>query len=486
MKAEARRPWRAVLNSGFLPRLKLIGSAALTALFLSSCAVGPDYVKPEPLVEDKWFSEEVGGAGTREAATDWWTVLGDPQLEKYINAAAAQNRELEAARAAVLRARSLRRESAAPFYPTLGANAAAVRQRSGGETSSAFSGTIDSSWELDVFGGTRRATEAAGARVDGAEENRRAVLLSVLAETARNYYAVRGFQKRIAITQKNIGLQERTYKLVDTLFQLGEASAFDLSRARGQLELTQSRLPDLEAEMRAGIFRLSVLLGQPPEALLGEMSAVKPLPAPPDVVPVGLRSDILRRRPDVRAAERELAASTADIGAATARLYPDFSLTGVVGGSARVLSDLFQSGSTIFSIGSFLRWPIFEGGALRARIDAEGAEADRAEALYEQSVLDALADAETALTRYARKLDTRNRLQNAVESRQRSVELARALFDSGEEDFLSVLDAERELVNAEDELVRSETDAILNLITLYTALGGGWEAFEEAGGEAEE
>ncbi|MBZ0221374.1 MAG: efflux transporter outer membrane subunit [Candidatus Methylomirabilis sp.] len=485
MTAEAKRSVFAGLNSGFARGVKLLGATAIASLLFSSCAVGPDYKAPEPLVQDQWFSEQVGEAGMRGPATDWWKVLGDPQLEKYINAAVARNKELDAARAIALRARALRSESAAPFYPTLGANAAAVRQRSGGETSSAFSGTLDSSWEIDVFGGTRRATEAAGARVEGAEENRRAVLLSVLAEVARNYYAVRGFQKRIAITQKNIELQERTYRLVDTLFQLGEASAFDLSRARGQLELTQSRLPDLEAEMRAGIFRLSVLLGQPPEALLEEMSAVKPLPAPPDVVPVGLRSDILRRRPDVRAAERELAASVADIGAATARLYPDFSLTGAVGSSARVLSDLFQSGSGIFSIGSFLRWPIFEGGALRARIKAEGAEADQAEALYEQSVLDALADAETALTRYAQKLNTRNRLQNAVESRQRSVELARALFDSGEEDFLSVLDAERELVNAEDELVRSETDTILNLITLYTALGGGWEVFEEPGRAAE-
>lgn len=484
MTADARKTG---LKKGPRSGLRLFALAAASVFALSSCTVGPDYRPPERRFADGWASAPVAGAPEKkEVATEWWTVFNDPQIEKYIHAAVVRNYDLEAARASVLRARALRRESAAPFYPSLRANTAVTRQRSGGETSSTFSGALDASWEIDIFGGTRRATEAAGARLEVAEENRRAVLLSVLAEVARNYYDVRGFQKRIAITQKNIDLQEQTYKLVETLFQLGEASAFDLSRARGQLELTQSRLPDLDAEMRAGIFRLSVLLGQPPEALLEEMTVVKPLPAPPDVVPVGLRSDMLRRRPDVRAAERELAASTADIGAATARLYPDFSLTGVVGRSARVLSDLFEPGSGIFSIGQFLRWPIFEGGALRARISAEGAEAEQAAALYEQRVLESLADAETALTRYAQKLNTRSRLQDAVESRRRSVELARALFDSGEEDFLSVLDAERELVNAEDELVRSETDTILNLVTLYTALGGGWEVFEEAGRAAEE
>jgi len=468
---------------------------AFSAFLLSSCTVGPDYERPEQSFLDRWFSagEEPEKTRTEEIKTDWWTVFHDPQLEKYIQKAVAQNRELEAARANVRRARALRRETAAPFFPNLDADFGRTRQGTSGTTASTFSGgarrTIydggfDASWEIDIFGGTRRATEAADARVEEAVNNRRAVLLSVLAETARNYYEVRGLQKRTDITRKNIDLQTQTYELVGSLFKMGEASEFDLSRARGQLELTQSRLPGFNAEMKANIFRLSILLGQPPETLLEEMEKTRPLPAPPDVVPVGLRSDILRRRPDVLAAERRLAASSADIGVATADLFPKFNLTGGVGRSSSVFSDLFEPESNVFSIGQFFQWPVFQGGAIRARIKVEKAETEQAAALYEQAVLNALGDAETALTRYAQKLKTRNRLQNAVNSRRRSAELARARFNAGEEDFLSVLDAERELTSAEDELVVSETDTVLNLVALYTALGGGWDVFERSDGLA--
>jgi NodT family efflux transporter outer membrane factor (OMF) lipoprotein len=389
----------------------------MTVLLLSACVVGPNYEKPSLSFSDQWFSEpEQTTSFLDEIKTDWWRIFGDPQLEKYIETTVAQNNELEAARAGVLRARALRREAIAPFYPSMDAELQRTRQGTSGATSGTFSagsrrtiydGSLNASWEIDLFGGTRRAEEAAQARLQGALDERRGVLLAVLAETARNYYDVRGLQKRIAITQKNIDVQEQTYQLVENLFAVGEASEFDLSRARGQLQLNQSRLPDLDADMKAGIYRLSVLLGQPPEALLKEMQTTKLLPAPPDVVPVGLRSDILRRRPDVRAAEQQ------------------------------------------------------------------------AVALYEQAVLDSLADAESALIRYAQKLETRNRLQSAVESRQHAVRLSGALFNAGEENFLAVLDAERELIIAEDQLVVSETDTLLNLVSLYTALGGGWEVFEE-------
>jgi multidrug efflux system outer membrane protein len=461
----------------------------MTVLFLSACSVGPDYEKPSLSFSDQWFSvTEQKTSSSEEIKTDWWRIFGDPQLEKYIETAVVQNKELEAARAGVLRARALRREAIAPFYPFMDAELTRTRQGTSGATSETFSagsrrtiydGSLNASWEIDLFGGTRRTEEAEQARLQGTLDERRGVLLAVLAETARNYYDVRGLQKRIAITQKNIDVQEQTYQLVENLAVVGEASEFDLSRARGQLQLNQSRLPDLDADMKAGIYRLSVLLGQPPEALLKEMQTTKLLPAPPDVVPVGLRSDILRRRPDVRAAEQQLAAAVAEIGVATAELFPQFFLTGSAGRSASVFSDLFDPISNTFSFGQLLRWPIFEGGAIRARIKVREAEAQQAVALYEQAVLDSLADAESALIRYAHKLETRNRLQSAVESRQHAVRLSGALFNAGEENFLAVLDAERELIIAEDQLVVSETDTLLNLVSLYTALGGGWEVFED-------
>lgn len=450
----------------------------LLALLLAACTVGPDYRSPSGSFLDRWFSAPEETITQDAIQTDWWTVFGDPQLERYIRDAAAHNNTLKASQATVLQARALRREAAASFFPVIGAEGGHTRQNTGSGASGVYDSGFDASWEIDIFGGTRRAEEAASARLQKADDQKRGVLLAVLAEVARNYYEVRGVQKRIAVTQKNIALQEQTLKLVDSRNRLGEASAFDLNRARGQFQVTQSLLPDLNADMKAGIYRLSILLGQPPEALLGEMTQTRPLPAPPDVVPVGLRSDILRRRPDVRAAERDLAAHTADIGAATAELFPQFFLTGSAGRSASVFSDLFLPAGNVFSVAQIFQWPIFEGGAIRARIRAEEAEEMRAAALYEQTVLEALADAETALTRYAGTLETRNLLQDAYESRESAVKLARLLFDSGEEDFLAVLDAERELASVENDLASSETDSVLNLVALYTALGGGWEVFE--------
>jgi multidrug efflux system outer membrane protein len=473
-------------------------------VLLTACAVGPEYQSPDLRYSDTWgaqhplaeqtafqYSRAGDSAGnkdtvqTRDVQTDWWRIFNDPLLEKYVDLAMLENHDLRAARARVDQARGLRQEIEALFYPQIDASASALRQGTSRNTGSAgsrrtlYSAGLDASWEIDLFGGVQRENEAEQARLERAMEERRAVLLSVLAETARSYFAIRGIQKRIAIIHANIELQRSTFELIENLFTMGEATEFDLSRAKGQLELTQARLPDLDADLKTAIFQLSVLIGQPPETLLQELLAAAPLPAPPDMVPLGLRSDILRRRPDIRVAERELAAATADIGVAVADLYPRFSLTGNIGRSASVFSDLFESGSNVFSIGPLLRWPIFQGGAIRANIMVQEAEAKEAAIRYEQTVLNSLADVESALTRYAQKLLTRDSLRNAMISSERSTELARALFNSGEENFLSVLDAERELTSVKDELVISETDTILNLIALYTALGGGWEVFEE-------
>jgi multidrug efflux system outer membrane protein len=472
---------------------------------LAACAVGPDYQSPDLHYSDQWNAQSpqdtqtafiYPGSGQTASGdqkntatdliqTDWWRIFNDPQLEKYIDLAILENHDLRAARARVDQARGLRQEIEALFYPQVDAAASGLRQGTSRTTGSAgsrrtiYSAGLDASWEIDLFGGIQRENQAEQARLELAMEERRAVLLSVLAETARSYYAIRGIQKRIAIIHANIELQRNTFELIENLFQMGEATEFDLSRAKGQLELTQARLPDLDADLKTAIFQLSVLIGQPPEALLSELLAAKPLPAPPDMVPLGLRSEILRRRPDIRQAERELAAATADIGVAVADLYPSFSLTGNIGRSASVFSDLFDSASNVFSIGPILRWPIFQGGAIRANIKVQEAEAQEAAIRYEQAVLNSLADVESALTRYAQKLLTRDSLRNAMISSERSTELARVLFNSGEENFLSVLDAERELTSVKDELVISETDTILNLIALYTALGGGWEVFEK-------
>ncbi|TVP79175.1 MAG: efflux transporter outer membrane subunit [Puniceicoccaceae bacterium] len=465
--------------------------AILAGLAATACTVGPDYVAPHTESETTadWATPLGSRADSQASAIDlaWWQRFEDPLLTDYIERAIAENPGIEAARARIEGARAARGESRAPWLPSLDAEARRSREGTSGATSnpnnsgntrSSNSGILSASWELDFFGRTRRAVEAADARLDRAVEDRRTLVLATVAEVARAYHEIRGTQKQIAITQKNVELQTRTVELVENLFASGEASEFDLSRARGQLQVTRARLPDLDAELLAGIYRLGPLLGQAPGTLREEMIQPHSLPSPPELIPIGAPSEILRRRPDIRSAERELAATNADIGVATAELFPRFTLLGNVGRIAASSRDLNSSLADSYGFTQLVDWPIFQGGALRARISLSEAAAQMATANYEATVLAALADAETALVRYLRKLDTRAALADAVENRQRSVELARALFDAGEEDFLAVLDAERELLATENELVLSETNSILNLITLYAALGGGWEVFE--------
>ncbi|MFU8848284.1 MAG: efflux transporter outer membrane subunit [Opitutales bacterium] len=465
----------------------LLPSLGLTLLALTACKVGPNYQTPQLETATVWAGPE--DALTTEAASElrWWTSFEDPLLEDYITTAMRENRNLLAAESRVRRAAALRRESFSGLFPVLNSEARHRREGTSGTNANVFSGGarrtqydlgLAASWELDLFGGVRRAEEAASARVESELERQRALRLATLAEVARNYYQVRGAQKRIAITEDNIRLQSKTFDLIRNRFESGEASEFDLSRARGQLLTTEARLPNLHADLRAGIYRLSILLGQAPGGLLDEMTTAKALPAPPDRIPLGQSSELLLRRPDLRAAERELAAATADIGAATADLFPRFTLLAGAGRSSASSADLTSPLSNRYNATQLIEWPIFQGFALRARIEAQEAEAQEALALYEQAVLQALADTESALVRYLNERETNTILEDALESRQRAVTLARALFESGEEDFLAVLDAERELVTAEDEQALAQTRAVLELVTLYAALGGGWEAFE--------
>ncbi len=460
---------------------------AALSLGLVSCTLGPDYKKPENPNSNEWASEQFGHTTTNQIQLEWWKVFNDPLLEKYIDEAAANNKDIQIALANVRRARALRSEEKGALFPEVSASGDGERSRSSDKVARSGNGSItnlydagfDASWELDIFGGNTRAVEAADARLGGAVADYRAAMLSTLAEVARNYYEARGLQKRIAITENNAKLLQETFKLIEARNEAGEASKFDLSRARGEYQLTRARVPNLKADLQASIFNLSVLLGKPPEFLMAEMQYVKPLPAPPDIVPVGLRSDMLRRRPDVQAAERELAASIADIGAEEAELFPKFFLTGDIGTQARVFGDLFSAAGGVWSFGGLMQWSVFEGGAIRARIKAQEEESKAALATYEKAVLQALADTETALTRYGRELETRKRLDEGVQSRRESVQLAKQLFDAGEEDYLAVLDAERELTASEDDLVISETNSITKLVALYAALGGGWEQFPE-------
>lgn len=456
-----------------------------TTILLTSCAVGPDYERPQQSFFEGWFSFHDEAVASDPVQLDWWTMFNDPLLTDFVRTAARNNKDIEIAKANLLAARAVRSEAGSSFFPSVAGASSATRSKQGsgsfnnggGQIRNLYEAGFDASWELDIFGGNRRAYEAADARLGSAEASFQDVMLSTLSEVTRTYYEARGLQKRIAITEQNADLQKQTFELIQNRLEVGEASEFDLSRAKGEYQLTVARVPNLRADLDTSVYMLSVLLGQPPEALLEEMMQVKPLPAPPDLVPVGLRSDILRRRPDVRMAERDLAASVADIGTQTAELFPKFFLTGDIGSQARTFGDLFTGMAEFWSLAGLVDWSVFEGGAIRARIDIEEAESKAALAQYEKTILEALADAESSLSQYGQELETRRRLEEAVASRRKSVNLAQELLDAGETDYLAVLDAERELISSEDELVLSETRSLTKLIALYTALGGGWEQF---------
>ncbi|MGK0187188.1 MAG: NodT family efflux transporter outer membrane factor (OMF) lipoprotein [Verrucomicrobiales bacterium] len=468
--------------------MKVTISITLGTLLLAGCTVGPNFQTPKETAPGKWASSQADLYETSPVRADWWRSFNDPQLTKVVEAAARSNKDLDQAAARVREARALRQVTASSLFPNIGASASTIKETISdygripagaipalAKRRDVFETGFDASWELDVFGGNRRKIEAADARLAGVEHAERATRLSILAETARNYLELRGAQRQLAIVDANLALQQRTLNLTKDKLRVGTGTELEVARAEGQLRATEARMPNLNAEIAAGAYRLSILTGQPPATLLDDLVKRKPLPAPPDIVPVGLPSDLLRRRPDIRRAERELAAATADVGVAVADLFPKFSLTGAAGVEALHFSDLFQSGSATSRLGPQIRWPIFQSGKIRANIKASEARADAAIAAYEQTVLTALGETETTLERYGRELQTRRKLQAAVAANQRAVELSTQRFESGAGTLFEVIDAEARVLAIETELVESETAIVVKLATLYKALGGGWK-----------
>jgi len=450
---------------------------------LSACAVGPDYKPPDLKVTDQWQSESAAtGFAQAIDASDWWRQLGDPLLSELIDAAMRENRDLAVALNNIEKAKALRRAAGAGFYPGIDASGDASRSRFSRQTGfgantgtrNTFSASLDASWELDLFGRTRRAVEAADAQIQASEAAKRGLLLSVTAELAVSYFEARGLQQQLAVTERDIELLREVEGIALAQSELGVATELDLTQARGERETFEAKLPNLKAEIAARIYRISVLTGHAPEFHASAFQERKPLPMPPDLVPVGLRSDILKRRPDVQQAERELAAASAGIGVAKADLFPSFSLTGAIGSSARVFSDLFTPATLTRSVGGALAWPVFAGGSLTAGVDVADAEAKAALAYYEQSVLLALEDGEASLMRYGKEWQTLKLLRSAEVTRQEAFEIARLRYEAGEDNFLVILDAERALIATRNDIITSETRILAGLAQLYKALGGGW------------
>jgi outer membrane protein, multidrug efflux system len=438
------------------------------------------------------FHSQAAGASADPAVEQWWSTFHDPQLDSLIGRAVRANLDLKMAASRLLEARAARGVARAGLLPSVETSESPQRVRGGltqgifrpnaGSQSSLlapfetniFQQGFDASWEIDFFGGKRHALEAATADVAATEEARRDTLVSLLAEVARNYGELRGTERRLEIAGSNIKLQTDTLELTKVRAEAGLGTELDVERQASQLAATQAMVPALESARRMSIHRLSVLLAEEPGALAGELTESKPLPATPPVVPVGLSSDLLKRRPDVRRADAEVAAASARVGVARSDFFPKITLTGSAGRQGTSFSGLTLGAGNFFAVGPAIKLPIFTGGRLRANMEVQKQRLSQAQLAYQNTVLRSLEETENALTAYGREQERRERLQAAAQASREATQLANELYTRGLADFLTVLDAQRQQLAIEDDLVQSDTAVVTNLVALYKALGGGW------------
>jgi len=463
----------------------------LAALLISAgCfAVGPDYKAPDIAAPAQWQQPLRAGLNATEpdaqALATWWTTLNDADLSDLIERASAGNLDLKIAQARVREARGRRGIARAGLFPFLDLGGSATVSRGSedigsGERRELYRTGFDASWEVDVFGGVRRSIEAAQGDLEANVADHRDVMVSLLAEVALNYVEARTLQMQLQVGEENLKSQAETLQLTEWRLAAGLVSVLDAEQARSNLESTRAALPRLRSSIAAAKNRLAVLLGVFPGALEAQLAARRPVPEPPLEIAVGVPAEVLRRRPDVQRAERQLAAQTARIGVATADLYPRFVLPGSIGLEALSTNHLFLSGSRVWSIAGSVSWPVFQGGAIRQNIEVQNALQEQALERYETALLVALEEVENSLVAYAEEQDRSGALTQATQAAERAAELAREQYASGLIDFQTVLDAERSVLSLQEQLAQSRGQVAANVISLYKALGGGWTSMTGA------
>ncbi len=473
-------------------RTRTIAALLLPAL-AAACRVGPDHESPEAQVAER-FDAAPSGADA-EALEAWWTTFGDPVLEACLAEAFAANTDVRASLERIRAARALRQVESSALLPQVDAGAGYTWDRIS-ENNPRFGPAVQSgvfprdieywqagfdvAWELDLFGGTQRRVEAATAELQVQEYERGVLMLSVAAEVAREYLELRGLQTRLALLERQLALEERRAAIFAEQSDAGLRPAGDALRARALLAELRAQAPRLAAELQAGEYRLAVLMGRRPEQGVTELDAPRALPAALGQVPVGLPSSLLQRRPDVRSAERRLAARSADIGAAQADRFPRFWLTGSPYVQAEDFDDLFSSSSSGWTFGPSVSWNLFDGGRSRARVAA--AEALREEALieFEGTVNRVLEEVESSLVRYGRDAEALAHLGEAAELERRRAELETLRHERGIADTLTLLEAEAGALAAERQRLDQQVLLLTRLVTLHKALGGGWAEAEAA------
>ena len=431
-------------------RKSIVLLAALA--WLSGCAVGPDYQPVEPDAPERFLEAPQASAGSADEQR-FWAGFEDPMLAGLIQQTLDANRDLRAALARYQRAEALLRGSRAEQLPSVGVSASAAEQHladvertppgAGDDRVELYQAAAGLSWELDLFG-----------------------------QLATSYFELRGLQQQLLVARSNVDNQRQSLEIVRSRVNAGRGTAFDEVRAIAQLEATRAVIPDLQAAVRGRMFRIAVLTGQNPAALVDELAPPAPLPESLPVIPVGSPGEVLRRRPDIRAAERRLAAASARIGVATADLFPSFSLDALIGSVASDSGDLFSAGAESRRVALGVDWTFLDFGRVRSRIDAADADSRAALANYEQTVLLALEETETQLVRYARSRERSERLGAATDAAGEAAELARTRYRQGFIGFFEVLAAEQELIDTRDALIESRTAETLAMVNIYRALAG--------------
>jgi hypothetical protein len=498
-------------------------SAAILATLaaLAGCTImGPDFRPPEPASAVTWIGPQPAGKKPprsvpvqAQADPAWWKIFADPQLDALEQRVAGANLDIRAATIRIAESRAQLGIAESARMPTLNGSASYTRQQASnngffslanaatGRSQTAASGAsgattggiasrglkpfdiwqggFDASWEADLWGRVSRSIESAAALEEAAREARNDALLSSLAEVARDYIQLRGAQAQLKIAQDNVKTARESLSLTRQRAEGGVTTDLDVANASAQLRTTLSQIPSLEAQEAQWINALSLLLGQPPGTLRAELQTPKPVPPVPPKVPVGLPSELARRRPDIRMAEANLHAATASIGVAEASFYPSLRLTGSIGLQSLQVNRAFDLASTQYAVGPGLTIPLFEGGQLRAALRLRKAAEQEAAVTYQKTVLSAWHDVDNALTAYRTQQARREELAAAEADSHRALTIAQSRYQQGVADFLTVLDAQRNLLATQQQLADSTTAVSADLVALYKALGGGWETGAE-------
>jgi len=460
--------------------------AFVAPVVLAGCMVTPDYVPPEIPVPDQWHEQlQYGEFQDGFELAEWWRILEDPTLDSLIDRSTDGNLDVRTSIARVAEARARYGIIAGELYPDINASGSAKRVRlsedepfglpgfNASDESSFFLG-IDAFWEVDLWGRVARSVESAAADVQASIEVQRDVNVTLYGEVASTYVALRTFQERRRVAVDNVDQQTNSLKLATTRFESGLTPKLDVAQAQRILASTEADIPTIDQNIMAASNRLAVLLGEHPGALWEELSDPKPIPGVSPYLVAGIPADILRQRPDVRAAERRLASETALVGVATADLYPQFFIDGSFGYSAEDFDDMFQGSSRAWNIGPLMSWNLFDGGRVRGAIDVQETRVEQALINYERTVLLALEETENAMTDFVQEQLRVAALQRSVTAAEETLDLSRELYREGLSDFQNVLDAQGAVLLQQDLEVESRGFVTRSLVRIYKSLGGGW------------